>query len=223
VLRARDLGRRFGSRWAFARVDLELQPGERLLLAGGNGSGKTTLLRVLSTLLSPTRGALEHFGAPAGADPTAARRQLALLSHAPGLYEDLSGIDNLRVFARLLGASEPLPPLLERVGLDPARAEPVRAWSAGMRKRLQIGLVLMQRPRLVLLDEPFASLDPRGFDQLSALIRELPGTVVLASHQLTMAGALCDRALLLDAGLPRWEGPAVDVGRAWKAVHGGAA
>jgi energy-coupling factor transporter ATP-binding protein EcfA2 len=79
--------------------------------------------------------------------------------------------------------------------------------------------VLLKRPDLVLLDEPFAALDPTGMDQMAALIRGLPGAVIIASHQVERASALCDRGLLLDKGLPRWQGPARDAWAAWKAVH----
>lgn len=219
VVVARDLARRFGGRWAFARVDLTLTAGERLLLVGGNGSGKTTLLRVLSTILSPSVGALELFGAPV-TNGMAARPRLAFLSHSAGLYEDLDATDNLRILAGLTGTeATALDSLLERVGLDPKRTDPLRAFSAGMRKRLQFAALLLQQPELVLLDEPFAALDPRGCDQVAAIVRELSGTVVIASHQLRRAARICDRALLLDEGVPRWQGPAADIERAWAALH----
>jgi len=220
VVEARGLSRRFGRRWAFARVDLTIQAGERWLLVGGNGSGKTTLLRVISTILRPSLGELSLFGRSTAERPTAQRRRLALLSHHAGLYEDLDSLDNLRILARL-GGHDPsaIPHLLERVGLDPRRTDPLRAYSAGMRKRLQLAAMLLQQPDLVLLDEPFAALDPQGCDQVARIISELPGAVVIASHQLRRAAAICGKALLLGEGVPRWRGPAVDVERAWSALH----
>ncbi len=98
-----DLSRRFGQRWAFARVSLRLDAGERLLLVGGNGSGKTTLLRVISTLLRPSHGSMSLFGCEPTNDVAGVRRRVALLSHHTGLYEDLDARDNLRVFGRLGG------------------------------------------------------------------------------------------------------------------------
>lgn len=221
VIETHELSRRFGRRWALARVDLRVDEGERLLVLGSNGSGKTTLLRVLATLLTPTRGSLRLFGQEVAADPLAARRRIGLVTHSSGVYEDLSGTDNLGVQASLL--SRPVPPdLLDRVGLD-ARPDPVRTYSAGMRKRLSFALMLHKQADLVLLDEPFAQLDPAGMDQAAGLIRDLPGTVVVASHQVRRASALCDRALLLDRGLPRWQGPASEAWEAWRALHGGGA
>ena len=103
VVHTEDLARRFGPRWVLARIDLAVNEGERLLIFGANGSGKTTLLRVLSTLLTPSRGALRLFGADPAVDPVATRSRIGLVTHSPGLYEDLSGMDNLLVQARLTG------------------------------------------------------------------------------------------------------------------------
>ena len=104
VIRAQDLSRRFGRRWAYARVDLDVQAGERLLLIGANGSGKTTLLRTFATLLRPSRGQLSLFGAdPRATGLHAVRQRLGFFSHHIGLYEDLSARDNLAVLARLSG------------------------------------------------------------------------------------------------------------------------
>lgn len=219
VVEARDLARRFGRRWALARLDLEVAPGERLLVVGANGSGKTTLLRMLATLMAPTQGRLRLFGLDVAAERAAVRRRVALVSHSTGIYEDLGGRDNLDVLGRLLGKAPP-PDLLARVGLAD-RNDPVRGWSAGMRKRLALAGLLLKAPELVLLDEPFAQLDPAGMDAVSRLIASLPGTVIVASHQVQRASALCDQALLLADGLPRWRGPARQAWDAWRALHGG--
>ncbi|MEC7947640.1 MAG: ABC transporter ATP-binding protein [Myxococcota bacterium] len=221
VIEAEQLCRRFGRRWAFARVDLAVEAGARLLVVGANGSGKTTLLRVLGTVLRPSQGRLRLFGIDPARDPMAVRRRIALLSHHSGLYEDLSGRDNLGVVARLGGhGAHDAARLLADVGLDD-RPDPVRAYSAGMRKRLQVATLLLQRPQLVLLDEPFAALDPAGVDDVSALLRGIGATLVVTSHRIAAAAALCDRALLLEDGLPRWTGAASDAVRAWAAVHPG--
>ena len=220
VLVCTDLSRRFGQRWAFARVSLEVRAGERLLLVGGNGSGKTTLLRVISTILRPSHGSFTLFGQDPRRHATAVRRRLALLSHHAGLYEDLDAKDNLRIMAKLGGRTTgDLDALIDRVGLDPRRTDPLRAFSAGMRKRLQLAAMLLQQPDLVLLDEPFAALDPKGCDAVARIIASLPATVIIASHQLRRAAAICDRALLLGDGVPRWTGPAEDVERAWATLH----
>jgi len=218
VVEARELCRRFGRRWAFARIDLDVTAGQRLLVLGANGSGKTTLLRTLATAISPSQGTLRLFGLDPKVDTDAVRSRLALLSHHTGFYEDLSARDNLRVLARITRRKADVTALLEQVGLED-RKDPMRAFSMGMRKRLAIAAILVQQPELTLLDEPFAALDPSGMDAVATLVRRLPGTVIIASHLVERASVLCDRALLMDAGLPRWSGPASQAWAAWKQVH----
>ncbi len=221
VIEATQLCRRFGRRWAFARVDLSVQPGRHLLVVGANGSGKTTLLRVLSTILRPSQGALRLFGLDPDEEPWQVRRKVALLSHHTGLYEDLSGRDNLGVVARLGGHDlSDAAALLAQVGLDD-RPDPIRSYSAGMRKRLQVASLLLQKPELVLLDEPFAALDPAGVDDVKALLLGLGATLVITSHRIAKAATLCHDAILLADGLPRWQGPARDAVRAWATLHPG--
>ncbi|MCB9766511.1 MAG: ABC transporter ATP-binding protein [Alphaproteobacteria bacterium] len=226
VIEARQLSRRYGRRWALARLDLRVDPGERVLIVGANGSGKTTLLRLLSTTILPTLGSLQLFGLDVTRQTSAARAQLGLVSHQPALYEDLSGPDNLRILLGLMGrAGEPPEPYLEQVGLE-VRPDPVRGYSAGMRKRMAFARLLAQRPRLVLLDEPYGQLDPAGFNTVDALVERLSAggaTVVIASHLVDRASRICERALLLDKGLVRWTGPADRIDRAWDVLHGRAA
>jgi ABC-type multidrug transport system ATPase subunit len=219
VVEVTGLSRRFGRRWAFSQLDLKVERGEKLLVIGANGCGKTTLLRVLSTILRPSTGSLRLFGLDPREEPVAVRRRLALLSHHSGLYEDLSARDNLQVVRRL-GGHEAQDPgaLLEAVGLDD-RPDPIRAYSAGMRKRLQLATLLLQRPELVLLDEPFAALDPAGVADVIRLLGDLGATLIITSHRIAKASTMCDRALLLGDGVPRWQGPASDAVRAWSMLH----
>ncbi len=196
-------------------------PGERLVIMGANGSGKTTLLRMLSTATMPSRGTLRLFGLDPAREPEAVRQRLALLTHLPSLYDDLSGTENLQILARLLGKSLNVEPWLTKVGLD-QRPEPVRSYSAGMRKRLSFARTLIQDPQLVLIDEPYGQLDPEGFSLVDRMVDELSArgtTVILASHLVERAAKLCDHGLLLHQGLPRWSGPATQAHQAWTTLH----
>lgn len=221
VIVAQDLSRRFGRRWAYARIDLEVAAGERVLLIGANGSGKTSLLRSLATLLPPSQGALRLFGADPRQDLAGVRRRLGFFSHQIGLYEDLSARDNLAVFSRLAGqgrSKAELVAALAGVGLED-RPDPIRRFSAGMRRRVALAALLLKGPELALLDEPFSALDPAGMAQVAEIIRTLPGTVVVASHQVEWTATLCERAILLQGGLVRWQGPAHQAWAAWRAAH----
>lgn len=219
VIQASNLCRRFGRRWAYARVDLSVEPGERLLLIGANGSGKTTLLRTLATLMLPSRGELRLFGADPRQQLLSVRRRLGFFSHHIGLYEDLSARDNLAVFSRLAGrrpGRAALAAALAEVGLED-RSDPIRRYSAGMRRRVALASLLLKSPELTLLDEPFSALDPAGMAQVANIIRTLPGTVVVTSHQVERAAMLCTRAVLLQGGLMRWQGRADQAWAAWRA------
>jgi heme exporter protein A len=218
LISATQLCRRFGSRWAYVRIDLQVEPGERVLIFGANGSGKTTLLRTLATVIRPTRGELKIFDQNPLEDSEGIRSRLALLSHHHGFYEDLSARDNLRVLASLCDRSDRSVELLRGVGLED-RPDAVRNFSAGMRKRLQLAMIQIQSPELILMDEPFSALDPAAMDRVGSLIRGLEGTVILASHQVQRAAELCDRAILLDEGQLRWQGPADRAWDAWQTLQ----
>ena len=212
ALRARSLGRRFGRDWALAHVDLDVEPGETMVLAGANGSGKTTLLRVAAGLYKPSRGEVEIYGLDPQRDRLEVRRALSMISHHAYLYDRLTALETLRIWARLLGrpaADSDLLPLLESVGLDRRPRLQVAGYSAGMRKRLTMLRTRLESPRLLLLDEPFSALDVEGKRQVETWIRDARGAgaaVVMASHDILRASKLCDRAVLLERGQIVWRG-----------------
>ncbi len=217
AVRATRLGRRYGRHWALAHVDLEVPVGRILWLAGHNGSGKTTLLRLLAGLSPPTRGEIEIFGHDVRRDRRACRRKLSLVSHGSYLYPRLTALEMLRLQARLLGLStrsEDLLPILEEVGLEASRDAEVGGFSAGMRKRLVLARLRLERPRLVLLDEPFSALDTAGQELVEEWIRAFQRdgcTLLLASHNFPRAARLAERAIVLDRGQCVWEGLSSEV------------
>jgi heme exporter protein A len=215
VVQTKNLSRRFGQRWAYARIDLELAQGDRLLLIGANGSGKTTLLRTLATLLPASQGELRLFGETEVAQQ---RGRIGFLSHSTGLYEDLSAEQNLLIFSKLFGrplTSGEAKKRIEQLGLE-YRHDPIRSYSAGMRKRAALAVLLTKEPELVLLDEPFSALDPQGIADLSELISSLTATVIITSHQVQQAAAISRRSVLLQNGQIRWEGAAAQAWTAWE-------
>lgn len=213
-LSVRDLSRRFGARWALARVDLDVPPGSALMLTGHNGSGKTTLLRCVATALRPDHGGAWLNGANLWEARAEERHRIGVLGHALQLYDDLSASDNLSTWARLGG--QPLSrvrPLLGRVGLDADRADPIRTYSAGMRRRLALARVLLKQPSLLLLDEPFSAFDPEGqalVREIVTELREAGAAVLITTHVPQLAAKVCDQAAHLDAGRLVWRGSAVE-------------
>jgi heme exporter protein A len=221
ALAAENLARGYGDRWALSGLKLQLAAGRSLLLAGPNGAGKTTLLRLLATTLRPNEGRLEVFGIDPIKSPMAARRHIALLSHRTQLYTELTAAENLSVAANLLGLArnpQRVPELLQRVGLEGRGDDRVRTYSAGMRKRLAFARLLLQDPKIVLLDEPYGQLDPSGFAFVDDLIEQFIAegrTLVLSTHLLERASPLLRSGLILAAGRMAWVGAADDLPQAF--------
>ncbi|MBI5549531.1 MAG: heme ABC exporter ATP-binding protein CcmA [Deltaproteobacteria bacterium] len=209
ALEAEDLGRRFGRVWAVANVSLSLAGGQSLLVAGHNGSGKSTLLRLLAGALRPDRGEVRVEGQ---ARRELVHRRVALLGHASFTYEPLTALENLELFAQMIGrpaGKRALLARLEEVGLAEQAEAPVHSFSAGMRQRLAVARLLLQEPAVALLDEPHSALDPEGallMDQLISGLRRRGAAVVLATHQLSRAATLCERGIVLEQGRIQWSG-----------------
>lgn len=201
------LGRRYGRRWALADVTFRVPAGTVMMVSGPNGSGKSTLLRVLATAIRPDLGKATVLGFDLLRDRQDVRKGVALLSHYSYLYETLTARENLEVAADHLGAGyASVEGLLTRVGLGERGDDPVATFSAGMRKRLSFARVLLQNPKLALLDEPYAQLDPPGFDLVDSVVRELKAigtTVLIVTHQLERTGKLADSTLHLEGGRVR--------------------
>ena len=211
-LEVQHLARRYGRRWALADVTFAAPAGALVMVAGHNGSGKSTLFRTLSTAIRPDRGQATIGGFDLLRDREDVRKFTAILSHQSYLYEQLTARENLKVAAdhmRLSG--DTVMPLLERVGIASRADDPVHTFSAGMRKRVAFARVLLQEPRLVLLDEPYGQLDPQGFALVEDVIRELKAsgaTILMATHQVDRVREYADLALILTSGRVSAFGPA---------------
>jgi heme exporter protein A len=201
-----QVARRFGERWALRGVSLRVEAGEVLALLGRNGSGKTTLLRILSTALRPTRGSGRVLGFDLVREASSIRGEIGVLGHSPGLYGDLTARENLRFALRMLGRKvDPtaIEDALEAVSLGREGDTSVRGFSAGMQRRLALARILLHRPRLLLLDEPYASFDPGGIELVNSYLvehRERGGTAIVATHDLARASGVLDRVFELRDG-----------------------
>ena len=182
------------------------------MVAGRNGSGKSTLFRILSTAIRPDRGSANVLGFDLVKQRYDVRKGVALLSHYSYLYESLTAAENLRVVAEHRGVSRNgLRELLDRVRLGHRANDAVNTFSAGMRKRLSFARVLLQQPRIVLLDEPYGQLDPEGFALVDEVVHELQDagvTVLIATHQLERGGRIAEDAIVLEQGRIVWQGSA---------------
>jgi heme exporter protein A len=184
-----DVGRAYGERVALAGVTLALEEGETLAVFGANGAGKTTLLRILATLLKPHRGVARVLGRELPREGWAVRGRIGLLGHEPLLYRDLSARENLRFHARLHGvAAARVEELLDAVGLGARGDDPVHTFSRGMVQRTAVCRAVLHEPELLLLDEPFAGLDPGAAALVAPLLAG--GTRVVISHDPAFRGDL---------------------------------
>jgi ABC-2 type transport system ATP-binding protein len=199
----------FGSVHALRGVDLAVPSGTLAALLGPNGAGKTTLVRILATLLRHDSGTVRVLGRDVAAYPYAVRSGIGLTGQYAGLDEALHGRDNLVLIGRLGGlgrqeASRRATELAERFGLTAAAGRSVRTYSGGMRRRLDLAASLMNRPALLILDEPTTGLDPGSRAELWTALRELRDTgttMLLTTQYLEEADRFADAVHVLDHGL----------------------
>ena len=212
----------FGEVIALDGVGFEVAPGEIFGLLGPNGAGKTTSIRVLVTLLVPQEGEARVFGLDVRRQAMGVRRLLGYVPQQLSAEGALSGYDNVLLFARLYDVPrrERRQRVEEALALmnleDPAR-RPVNTYSGGMVRRLELAQALVNRPRLLVLDEPTVGLDPVAradvWDRVRALREETGMTVLLTTHYMEEADQLCERVALLDRGLVMADGTPVELKR----------
>ena len=193
MIRARGLGRRFGSKRVLRDLDLEVRAGELLLVTGPNGSGKSTLLGLMAGLLAPTEGEI---------DVDLPRGRIGYLAHEPLVYNELTALENLDLYGRLYHVPErreTIGALLERFGLWEARHQRVGSFSRGMQQRLALCRVLLHGPELLLLDEPYSGLDASARTLVDDVLAEAGGsrTLVVASHEPEHVRPLATQAVAL--------------------------
>ncbi|WP_233498656.1 ATP-binding cassette domain-containing protein [Blastococcus sp. TF02A-26] len=208
AVHVRDLVKRYGDRAVLDGVDLEVAAGSVCAVLGPNGAGKTTAVRVMTTLLRPDGGSVEVAGVDVLARPREVRRRIGVVGQQPTVDEVLGARENLVLFGRLhhlsrVAARRRAGELLDLVGLPDTGDRPVRQFSGGMRRRLDIAAGLVLAPRVLFLDEPTTGLDPAGRREVWDAVRDLVAggtTVLLTTQYLEEAEQLADQVVVLDGG-----------------------
>ena len=219
AISAEGVIKRFGDVVALDGVDLAVPAGTVFGLLGPNGAGKTTMVRILTTILPPDGGRASVLGADVVREPESVRSRIGLAGQYAAVDENLTGRENLRMIGRLTHLSRGLAAtraddLLERFGLADAADRPVRTYSGGMRRRLDLGAALVHRPPVLFLDEPTTGLDIRSRADLWAVIAELVAdgmTLLLTTQYLEEADRLADRIAVVDGGTVVAEGTAAEL------------
>jgi ABC-type multidrug transport system ATPase subunit len=193
--------KQFGRFAALRGVTAEFDAGQFHAILGDNGAGKTTLLRALAGLAAPTRGNITVFGQT----PKAACRGIGYMAHPSLLYDEMSGMENLRYFAGLYGIAGDArsQEVIRLVGLDPALTRPVGQYSQGMRQRMSLARAILHDPKLLLLDEPFSNVDAQSARAMVALLksmRDAGKTVFVVTHQAFLLEGVTDEFVLMQDG-----------------------
>jgi heme ABC exporter ATP-binding subunit CcmA len=198
-----DLVKQFGRFAALRGVSAEFVSGRLYAIVGENGAGKTTLLRSLAGLTRPTRGTISMLGTT---DLRTVCRQMGYMAHPSLLYDEMSGMENLRYFARLYGIHDDdhCAQTITAVGLDPTLSRPVGQYSQGMRQRMSLARAMIHDPEIFLLDEPFSNVDSRSARQMTHLLvqlRDAGKTIFVVTHQASQLESAADEFVQMEAGL----------------------
>lgn len=214
VLEVQDLVRRFGDLTAVAGISFHIAPGETYGLLGPNGAGKTTAISMIAGLIAADAGSVTVLGERMRPDAVEPKRHLGLVPQDLAIYPDLSARENLTFFGKLQGIrggelKTRVGEVLELIGLADRAKEPTKKFSGGMKRRLNIGIGLLHRPDLLILDEPTVGVDPQSRNSILESVEALAveGMAVLyTTHYMEEAERLCDRIGIIDSGLIQAEG-----------------
>ena len=207
IIETRGLTKRYGEQVSVSSLDLHVRKGRIYGLLGRNGAGKTTTLKMLLGLTAPTSGTVSLFGRPLRGNEKRVLPRIGSLIESPGFYPNLTGTENLRIFARLRGLKSPncIKGALELVNLPYRDKKHYAQYSLGMKQRLAIALAVMHDPDLLILDEPINGLDPIGIaevrDFIRALCDERGKTILISSHILSEIALLADDIGIIDHGV----------------------
>ena len=203
ILSLEHITKRFGYRCVLNDISFSIETGEFITLIGNNGAGKSTLLRIISTLSKPTHGRITFNGTNQKESLREWRQKIGIISHENRLYGDLSSVDNLRVFGTLYGVKDlesNTDQVLQKTDLLHVARLPVSNFSSGMKKRLMIARLMLCKPEILILDEPFTGLDQHSnqwFQNYLTAFHQQGGTVIMVTHQLELGLKLATRVLIL--------------------------
>ena len=208
MLQIEHLTKTYGEKKAVDDLSLHILPGEIYGFIGHNGAGKTTTLKSVAGILRFDTGEIRIGGTSIRTDPLACKRKLAYIPDNPDLYDYMTGIQYLNFIANIFGVSAAdrqvrIRELAERFELTNDLAQPIAAYSHGMKQKLAIISAWLHAPQLVVMDEPFVGLDPKAAHLLKGMMRELcdrGGAIFFSTHVLEVAEKLCDKVAILRAG-----------------------
>lgn len=201
-----QVSKSYGSHKVLEHVSFTVEKGSVVGLLGPNGSGKTTIVRLLNGVIIPDGGEMRLHGHDPVTAGDAIRRVSGIVTEGAGLYHEMSGVENLRFFAKLYGCNDEkrIQELLSQFGLEEAQKKSVGKYSTGMKKRLALAKALLHRPEILFLDEPTNGLDPEGVHQvltdLKRMNDEQGTTIILCSHVLHQLESVCHKYLFLQEG-----------------------
>jgi ABC-type multidrug transport system ATPase subunit len=193
--------KQFGRFAALRGVTAEFTAGKFHVILGDNGAGKTTLLRALAGLAHPTRGTISTLGKK----PHEACREVGYMAHPSLLYDEMTGMENLRYFARLydIAGDERCAQVIRSVRLDPELARPVGQYSQGMRQRMSLARAILHDPKILLLDEPFSNVDVHSAQEIVGLLKDMRDagkTIFLVTHQASLLEGVADEFVWMQYG-----------------------
>jgi ABC-2 type transport system ATP-binding protein len=208
ILEARNLVKNFGDFPAVKGISFDIEEGEIFSLLGPNGAGKTTTISMLSTLFLPTSGEATIGGHPITREPMAVRNLIGVVPQDLALYEDLTARENLVFWGQMYGLSgrmlkERIDQVLEQIGLTDKAKNRVKTYSGGMKRRVNIGVGLLHKPRLLFMDEPTVGIDPQSRRAILDSVKDLNKqgmTVLYTTHYMEEAAELSDRVGIIDHG-----------------------
>jgi len=206
VVETRGLTKYFSHRQALRDIDLQVRPGETVVVFGPNGAGKTTLIKVLAAIMNPSSGSVFVDGLSVKDNAEAVRRRIGVVTHQTFLYSNLTAYENLEFYSRMYDvpqARERIREVLTLVGMNPRLHDRVGTLSRGMQQRLSLARALLHHPTLMLLDEPETGLDQEAISIVRQSLQTANGekrTVILTTHNLERGLEICDSLLILDRG-----------------------